>query len=350
MIKGAVKTKQQYFDTELDSSSSLKEFSLDRRKYYKRYIERTKVEDEDDNSLASVMGELVETLLWQKEEFDNRFYMSSISKAPTGNMLAFVEALCKHTIASTDGNGAVGKEFSELAELAYKDSGFKWKLDLVLSKFNGSDAEIYYREILKVKSKGLTVVTSDQVNNAEKIVEELRTNEVTAPILNLVNSNRYTVFIQHQIEGFEIDGLKMKAMKDLTIIDHEEKTIQTTDLKVTWSVENFLREYYLYRRAYIQAYTYYEADKELKKNLGLEYYTVKYPQFLVSDSINYFHPLIYTLDSDDITDAYLGFFFEGKRYQGVKGIIADLKWAKENDNWRISRKNYLNGGFINIKE
>jgi len=347
MIQGATKTEREYRAVEMDSSSSLKEFSLDRRKYKKKYIDGERVEEED--SKASVVGRVVETLLFEKDEFDNRFYMSSISKAPTGLMLEFVEALYRHTREAVDDSGAVTKDFSELAELAYKDSGFKIKQEAVLGKFVGSDAEIYYKEIREIRAKGLTVITSDDVTNAEKIVNELKSNDFTAHILNLVSSKRYTVMTQYQVEDYKIDGLPMKSMMDWVVIDHEEKTIQVYDLKCTWSVEGFYEEYYLYRRAYIQAYSYKEACMEIKSREQLEHYEVLAPKFIVCDSINYYNPLIYTLNSDDIEDAYNGFEYKGRKYPGVKDIILDLKWAKKNDKWNISRTNFLNNGIVNIK-
>jgi hypothetical protein len=350
MIQGTVRTEKEYRKLPVDSSSSLKEFSLDRKKYYKKYVLNEKVEDEDSDSKASITGRIVETLLFEKEKFDDKFYLSSVTSAPTGNMLLFVDSLYKHTEAAATEDGTLTRAFEDIAKDAYKDSGYKWSFEKVLEKFSGSSAEIYYQELRNVKSKGLTVVTADDVNNGERVVEELRINEATAPIVNLVSSDRYTVLIQHQIDGYKIDGLEMKSMIDLIIIDHKEKTIYIYDLKCSWSVEGFLREYYLYRRAYIQAYVYYKAGEYLKGQLGLNDYKVEYPKFIVCDSINYVSPLIYTLNSDDIQDAYMGFFFEGKRYPGVKSIVMDMVWARENNQWRISRKNYLSGGIVNIKE
>ena len=45
MIKGAVKTESVYRAVMLDSSSSLKEFSLDRKKYFRKYILGEDVDD-----------------------------------------------------------------------------------------------------------------------------------------------------------------------------------------------------------------------------------------------------------------------------------------------------------------
>ena len=346
MITGKAKTEKEYRAVSMDSSSSLKEFSTNRKAYHKKYILGEKVEEED--SKASITGRVVETLLLEPELFDERFHMSVCASAPTGLMLAFVEALYKHTAAATDEFGNVNRPFADLFLDAYNDSGFKIKPDAVLNKFQGSDAEIYYDELRKVRSKGLTVVTSEDVTNSEKIVTELKTNFVTSEVVNLVNSARYDVKNQFQIEGYSVDGHLFKSMMDKVIVDHEQRTIQVYDLKCTWNVENFYEEYYLYRRAYIQAFLYYKAAIEYM-NKELRGYRVEQPKFIVCDSTNYYNPLVYTLSDNDLLDAYNGFEHKGRKYPGVAQLIKDLKWAVETDVWNISRENFINNGIINIK-
>jgi hypothetical protein len=349
MITGKTKTEANYRALVLDSSSSLKEFSMNRRKYHKKYILSEKVEDED--SKAATIGRVVETLLLEPQEFDNRFYMSTCMSMPTGLMNDFVEALYKHTENATDGMGNVTRSFEDISRDAYADSGFKIKYEAVLAKFVGSDAEIYYKEIREVRANNFTVVTTEDVANAEKIVNELRTNTITADIVNLINSARYTVHNQFQIEGYSVDSHLFKSMLDKIVIDHSEKKIYIYDLKCTWSVENFLEEYYLYRRAYIQAYLYFHAVKSLTINVDDELYgyDVEYPRFIVCDSTNYYSPLVYTTDQSDLLNAYHGFEHKGRKYPGVKQIIEDLKWALTNDVWNISRENYINNGIVNLR-
>jgi hypothetical protein len=349
MIKGTAKTEAQYRAVEMDSSSSLKDFSQDRKKYYKKYVLGEKVEDKD--SSAANMGRIVETLLMEPHLFDDKFYMSSCTSTPTGLMLDFVEALYKHTRDATDENGIVKTPMNELLEAAYRDSGFKIKYEAVISKFIGSDAEIYYNEIRTVRSKNLTVVNTMEISIAEKIVEQLRINTTTAPIVNLTNSSRYEIIDQMQVEGYTIDGHKFKSMLDKVVIDHDKKIVQPYDLKCTWSVENFYEEYYLYRRAYIQAYLYYHAMLKLVDDpeSSCYGYVVEYLKFIVCDSTNYYQPLIYTLDIDDMGDAYHGFVHKGRTYPGVGDLIAALSWCVTTGTWTISHKNYLSNGVVNIK-
>ena len=172
-----VKTEATYRAIQMDSSSSLKEFSLDRKKYHKKYILGDNVEETDNK--AATTGRVVETLLLEPEEFDNRFYLSTCISAPTGLMLAFVEGLYKYTMLATNEDGQVTRDFADICKDAHAESGFKIKLDSVLGKFIGSDAEIYYKEMREVKAKGLTVVTTEEIGNAEKIVEELRNSTLT---------------------------------------------------------------------------------------------------------------------------------------------------------------------------
>jgi hypothetical protein len=349
MIKGTAKTEAQYRAVTMDSSSSLKDFSQDRKKYYKKYFLGEKVEDKD--SSAANMGRIVETLLMEPHLFDDKFYMSSCASTPTGLMLDFVEALYRHTRDATDEDGVITRVFTDILQDAYKDSGFKIKYEAVISKFIGSDAEIYYNEIRKVRTKNLTVVNTMEISIAEKIVEQLRINSTTGPIVNLTNSSRYQIFDQMQVEGYIIDGHKFKSMLDKVVIDHKEKTIQPYDLKCTWSVENFYEEYYLYRRAYIQAYLYYHAMLHIASDPDSEFYgyRVEYLKFIVCDSTNYYQPLIYTLDMDDMLDAYKGFVHKGRNYPGVGDLIAALTWCRTTNTWNISHKNYLSNGIVNIK-
>jgi hypothetical protein len=78
-------------------------------------------------------------------------------------------------------------------------------------------------------------------------------------------------------------------------------------------------------------------------------YKVEYLKFIVCDSTNYYQPLIYTLDVDDMYSANNGFVHKGRTYPGVRELIAALTWCRETNTWNISHKNYLSNGVVNIK-
>jgi hypothetical protein len=319
---------------------------MDRRKYHKKYILNEVVEDED--SKAATMGRMVETLLMEPHLFDERFYVSTCMTTPTGLMFEFVEALYKHTVEATADDGTITRNFEDICKDAYTDSGFKIKLDAVLTKFIGSDAEVYYKEIREVRPKHLTVVAAQEIANAEKIVIELKTNPTTAEIVNLVNDTQYSVFNQLQVEGYEVFGHMFKSMMDKVILDHKSKTGQVYDLKCTWSVENFYSEYYLYRRAYIQGYLYWIAAASWASEMGYGDYEILLPKFIVCDSTNYMNPLVYSMTKESMAKAIVGFEYKGREYPGVEQLIGDLKWALDNDVWNISRENHINNGVVKL--
>lgn len=349
MIGGQTGTEKTYRATILDSYSSLKDFSEDRKKYFRKYINGEKVKDEDNKAMT--MGTLVECLLMERDLFDKKFRMSEVDKISTGLKLNFVNALVKHTLDAVDEeSGELKKDFEELSQLAYQDAGFKIPYERVIKEFSGSDDELYFNELLTVAMYDLTVVTVQDVTNAENIVSELQNNSTTAQIVTQVNTERYEVINQLQIEGFEIDGHPLKSMIDKLIIDHQDKTINSFDLKCMWAVENFFKEGYLYRRYYIQAYVYYKAlEFYMKSREDLKGYSLPYMKFIVSDSINYYNPLIYVLSDRHMRQAYQGFTHKGYVYPGVRDIIDDLKFALEFNVWNISKSNYLTKGIVELQ-
>jgi len=346
MIQGETKTEAQYRAIYLDSSSSLKDFSMDRKKYHKRYILNQVIEDEE--SKAATTGRLVETLLMEPHLFDEKFHISTCMSTPTAMMLDFVEALYKYTVEATTEDGMVTRSFEDMCKDAYADAGFKITLEAVLKKFIGSEAEIYYKEIREVRSKKLTVVTTKEIENAEKIVLELRTNPTTAEIVNLVDDKQYSVYNQLQVEGYKVFGHMFKSMMDKVIVDHKSKTVQVYDLKCTWSVENFYSEYYLYRRAYIQGFLYHKAAESWASEMGYGDYEILLPRFIVCDSTNYMNPLVYKMTQNSMNNALDGFEHNGRQYPGVAQLIGDLKWTLDNDVWNISRNNYIDNGIVNL--
>ena len=141
MIKGIAKTEATYRDKALDSSSSLKDFSMDRKKYFRKYIMGETIEEKEN--LAANMGRIVETLLLEPHEFDGRFYMSSANSAPTGLMLDFIEALYKLSKEATDEKGnysvkvtialhptdGIAADFSNDIEIPLSNELTGWQVD-----------------------------------------------------------------------------------------------------------------------------------------------------------------------------------------------------------------------------
>lgn len=346
MVTGHALTERQYRQLEALSQSMLKEFYEDRRKFHKKYILGEIVEEEITQAMR--MGSLVDCLLLTPEEFDNKFFMGICGEVPTGLMLAFVRALSLYTQEATNEAGEVTEAFMDIAEKAHRKAGFKWDLARVLKNFMGTDAENYYKELRATAGTGKIVITGDDVDTANRIVTSLRTGEFTAPLLNRVQTEEVEIHHQQSISGFVIEGRPCKGLLDMLEINHVEKYLQPTDLKGTWSVENFYREYYLKLKAHLQAAVYDLACTHLR-NERYPGYEVRPMRFIVCDTINYYSPLIYNLTTQDLLDAFRGFTHRGIYYKGLIELIRDLNWHMDNHIWSMSRENYLNSGMVTIQ-
>jgi hypothetical protein len=333
-------TEKEYRDLPALNYSSIKRFVNDRKKFYKEEI--LGEPKNEDITMAIITGQLVDTLCFEGN-FEEKFVLASV-QPPTGQMLDFVNNLYKRTLKNTEG-GEIMCSMQDLLEMAYNDTAFdsggnpiafKGKpLEKVISMFEGSDAELYYRQLRA--STGKYVVTTNLIENAEAIVNELRSNPITAGVINAVTDGDIEVFNQYPIE-FMYQGVEMKALLDKVIIDHKNKVISPYDLKTTWDNENF--EYtYIKLCYYIQNAVYYKACQSL--SLG---YKVNPLAFIVCDSINYNQPLIYSTKPSDIDAALNGFSIRGKGYEGLDSLIQQIKWHKDSGVWNISYDDYANNG------
>lgn len=354
-------TGKEYRRIKRDSYSSLKDFREDRKKYYKKYIseEGDDEEEEDEKmSIALKMGSLVDCTYFTPEEFESEFSMSAVA-APTATMGKFVNALYKHSKRYMDEDGVLTRSIEQLARDAYNDVKYNRNGDIVaykrkndtvegvLEKFVDSDAELYYRHLLK--SSGKITVELFQVQTAEKIVKELRTCWVTREIMNLASSKRYDVHNQLVIL-FTYNGYELKSMLDKVVVDHEAKTIQIWDLKTAYDNEEGFEGNFFKYRYYLQSAVYYLAALFWAEKEGWAGYTILPMKFIVADSANYTTPLIYTTDLKNLQQGLEGFFNKyGDWESGVNELVEDLAWHRKENIWTMSRKNYLSGGIIKLK-
>ena len=83
-------------------------------------------------------------------------------------------------------------------------------------------------------AEGKTVVTSQDVEDARRCVQALKTNPYTAHFFasNDPFDTRYQRFYQLKFRS-NYNGVAYRCMADLILVDHEKKTIQPVDLKTS---------------------------------------------------------------------------------------------------------------------
>jgi len=361
-------TEKEYFKIkDRDSYSSCKKFDDDRITYYKEKILGQFTEKE--LSLDMKLGSLVDCKLFSPELVDEKFSVASCN-APVGQMGLFVEALCSLTNQCLDENLKLTKELSELIEEAFnsvkfdksgKEVNFKKKdLSWLVKEFVGSDAEVYYRDCRS--NFGKITIDLNLVSAADKIIEELQTHEWTKDLINLETKGDIEV-INQLIILFEVEGAPFKAMLDKTVINHSDKefvvgnlvlppkSISPYDLKITWSGESYVYNYWK-MKYYLQVASYYLGLLHYQRveRPELKDYTIPSIEFIVGSSNLNSNPLLYSTNEINVNEGLYGFELKsGRKFKGLYELVRDINWHKKNQLWRNSREVYENKGKMIIK-
>lgn len=342
-------TEKEYRELPYLSYSSLKLFNDNRRKFYKEYVlgEKKPIEATD----AMIFGSLVDTLLFSPDEWGDRFYISS-AVIGSGQMFEFAEELFKVTLKHTE-NDEVTTDIKTLMEEAlnnvkYDKHGkvvkFKDKeLNKVIEMFVNSDAEIYYNSLRQ--SAGKYVISEYTNSKAEEVAQELKYSDYTREIFddhleNWESYNQLPIVFKYQ-------GETLKCMVDRLRVNHSDKIIYRYDLKCTSQVEDFGFSYFKFKY-YIQNGIYQLGVESWAKENGLEDYKVLPMKFINCDSANYLSPLIWETCEQDVYNAINGFKVGRRFYRGIDELLKDIKFAKENNLWRISRLNHINNGKVKL--
>lgn len=354
-------TEQEYRALEIDSYSTLKDFLEDRKKYYRKYILKEPVKEEESPYL--VFGNVVDCLQFTPTLFEEKFALA-VAQVPTGQYGKFVDEMVKITFNTLSENGEVTMRLEDIMEEAYNKCKYdrngnvvdfkRDSMEVAKQKFLGTELEMYYRQ--RREAFGKTVIEASTLENAQRIVNELMTNDVTKHIMTLETNEDAVVYNQFPIVG-KMDAtltgsadFPLKCLVDKLVIDHKEKSIYIYDLKTAWDNEGeFLHNYFKYKY-YIQMAVYFYLVVEWKRSKpGLEAYTVHYPSFIVADSSNYKNPLIYATTHENFQQGMRGFTIRGRYYPGAIKAVQDLIWHKETGIWSISKDNHTSGGIVRIQ-
>lgn len=343
--------KTTYRQLEGLNQSMLKVFDSDPLKFYQEFV--LKQPKEDSSSSAMLLGDLVDFYLLECRgngaDFDLKFddnYVLFSGNRTSSQVFDLADELFKITKLNMTEEGEIVTEFQTRFKEAFtniqaigKYKGKTWEKGLEDFTANGME---YFESLMK--SIGKKVVDLGLVERAKAIAEQLLTDDFTKDIFN--NKNLVT----KQVIEFEWYGFKCKSELDAFIIDHENKTIQPIDLKVTWDNESF--EYmYIKNSYYLQQAFYDKALEEYSYQNNLNDYDVLPFWFIVGDSSkNSRRPLVYKLNSQHTYDGYHGFTFNNRYYRGVNELMEAIDWSNFNQIWNCSKENFENNGVVELQE
>lgn len=319
----------EYHSIDRMSYSRVALYNKDRIKYYKRYILK---EEENDDNVDIRMGNLVDALKTDEENFNNNFLITKANK-PTGQLLTFTQLMFKYR----------NEEISEVEllskcyEILKEENGGKLQklLGTFITNFE-NEAREYYNEL--ISSEGKTIITQEEYDLAKEIVKKI--DECKAFKQKGEIFSKFVIF-------FKYNGIDHKSEIDEFIIDHDNKIIYPFDYKCTNFVETFEWDCFLKRNYYIQSSLYKYALQIWAKE-SYPGYKVENMAFKVVDVTNTYSPLLYKTTDAHFQQGFTGFYVGNKYYKGIDQLLTEIELSTENNNWGISNYNYNNNGIVFI--
>ncbi len=332
------------------SYSDLKTYDTNRSKFFKTRILGEEVRETESTSL--VMGSLVHCLLADMGDFDTKFHITS-AKKPGGQIGELCDALFLRTLKSISTNEVGDKIQQDKFETLFSDAfnsvkynfsgeevAFKKKdLEWALEKFQ-VEGQMYYNDCMECIGK--SIVSIPQIEQAEKLVQKLKSHPYTADIVNVQSTEEIEVFNELPIL-FKIGNVDYKSMPDKMHIDHVKKEVRSYDYKTSWMAGT--PEYaYLLNKYYLQLGLYNYAITQWLQEHKLEGYTVLPMMFIFIDTTGFHDPLILQPSKDDVERAWRGFTVTGRIYHGIQYLIDEIQHCLSEGVWTTTSELSKNGG------
>ena len=337
MIKKSIKelawdvTEDEYRAHEAVSYSMLAAFERDGAKAIPKLKEKK-------SSEALRFGSLVDTLMTEPEEFENKFIVADTSKV-SETILNIVKNIYENSDKETNNLALVDR--SKILMYA-NDANYytNWKDDTRIDKIILEGKDMYS---LLGLAGSKTLMTQWEYDTAMSCVETLKTHPFTAKYF-------YDDIFSPHIEGHyqlkfkitEAQGANVRCMYDRIIVDHEAKTIQPCDLKTTGKNEEEFSKSFLDWSYWIQSNMYSQILARLcMEDDYFKDFTILSFRFIV---INKFSktPLVWedkdNLNSGDRIDQY------GNLHKGWLDLYNEFQWHVRENKYEYSFESYHNGG------
>lgn len=278
-------------------------------------------------------GDLVDCLLLQPEELDNKFYFEAVEK-PTGQVLKladYVIDMCKkedipvaHLIHDNDSISQISDALKLFGSVKVPETRIK--------QF---DNDLFWGYLkAKNESEGKTVFTPDTLDDANDAIVILKTHAKTAHLFN--PKGEVEVINQMKLAG-EVNSKGVKAMLDKVIIDHDRKLITPYDLKCTDVKQRSFPYIFIKMKYYLQSALYTTMLVTWAKEMYPDY-TVDEFKFIVYSRADKY-PFVWVASDSWINNGYHGFTdYKGNNIKGVVELLEEYYFYVNNQEFEIEKE------------
>lgn len=204
------------------------------------------------SSSSLTFGSMVDTLLTDGEQaFNDRFYVSTQPAIEPA-----IAEIVKTIFLYEDKYNSLVDVPTEMIEGAinYVNYQPRWKMETRVNNVLSKGASYYDSLIL---SNGKEIVSSQERDDAFACVDILRTDPKTKYYFAKDNPfDEVERLYQLKFKG-EYEGIAMRCMADLIIVDHKNKIVIPCDLKTSFKPEYKFYKSFIEWRYYIQAQSYW---------------------------------------------------------------------------------------------
>lgn len=287
--------KNSYYDNHGLSQSFLKQYLSPNPQVV---VEEPEVDRWYTEKKHFTIGDGVDMQLTTPELFDEIMFTSKLtdSEKPSDKMLGVIHLAyekAKDTLLAPETHEVFEQVALEAArELAWNP---KWGDEAVLKNVN--KYYDYYIELFEAEGK--VVLTVEDRQKIDSLVIAIRTHENTSHYFRIHHSEQ--VIIYQLPIYFEERGEDCKALLDMVIVDHKNKTIRPIDFKTMGDTIYMFPKSMRQRRYDIQAAFYTRALQHYKLQQGWDDYKILPFEFIVvSTTDNIVVPIVYQCTVDTL--------------------------------------------------
>lgn len=290
------------------------------------------------DSEAIDFGSLLDCKLLCPSEFDNKFYFDATEK-PTAQLLELADALfngLQPELISADDIDLFKKDnfqlvFDKISQLSL--FGSIKDQEKIVARFN---TDLFWNYIqAKIDSNGKTVFTPDTLSECTGAEMILKTHPNTAWIFN--PSRDIEILTQVMIVT-EVNGVQVKTMMDIVIVDNLNRTVTPYDLKATDMHMPAFKHHFVKMGYYLQGSLYKEAlSNWMRDELQLGYALEDFKFIVYSRSDKF--PFIWNMGSEWHKKGLYGFEnVYGEKEKGVCELLNDYMFYSRHPEVEVDRK------------
>jgi hypothetical protein len=297
------------------------------------------VEHAFKDSAALRNGSLLDTLLTEPEELENKFLIADMPVL-SDKLRILTETIFNNFPSSENITDIKLKDL--VAILDSMEYQTNWKAETRYNKITDECGQYFKLLSLGMNKK---IISQEEYDKTRTAVDYLLS---THPFQGLLVNDPFN----SNLEGLwqskfttMLDGIPVRCMFDRIIVDHITKKIYPIDIKTTGYDEESFETSYLKWNYYIQAKLYEDILKDLcQKDEYFKDFTINPFTFMVIN-VNNLNPILWVVPKTEELDRKLLM----KGYTPYQELIKDMKWHFDNQVFDRSKETYINNSIRVIK-